>query len=298
MNFTIALIVAISLGAALFPLFLRLIKKMARTTSRHSANIKAETIKINWPSLNGQSPSEWELTWRWAGWRRGLPILKRFIYCGVILFFILIFANGQILGALAILFLIGAVIWLKHRAHKARQAFIRQLPDAISSLVDTLRSGLALPQAIRFAAEELTEPVKNLFKALSRGQELNLGWEESLRRTATQLNLPEWTMVAETLIAEERLGGDVIPLLQESANTLRDRQKVEDEIKTLTAAGRTSGLLIAGLVPAVLLFFWLASPSYVQSMFTTGIGRMLLMVAFALELIGFLWIKKIIKIDY
>ena len=140
--------------------------------------------------------------------------------------------------------------------------------------------------------------MQRVFQALVRADELDLEFFDALGRTANQMQVREWTIVAETLAVQQRLGGNIVPFLEETARTVRDRITAESEIKTMTAAGRMSGYLIAGLVPLVLAFFFFLSPAYITVLFELPIGRMLFTAAMALEVIGFIWITKIVSIDY
>ena len=69
-------------------------------------------------------------------------------------------------------------------------------------------------------------------------------------------------------------------------------------MKTLTAAGRLSGWIIAGLVPVMLFFFAFVSPEYLHPLYSTALGQIILAVAAALEIIGFIWIMQLTKLDY
>ena len=84
----------------------------------------------------------------------------------------------------------------------------------------------------------------------------------------------------------------------QSHSTLRDRQSVNQEMQTATAAGKFSGLLIAGLAPLSFVMFLIFAPDYVSVLFQTALGQALLVLAGLLELIGFFLIWKIVTIDY
>ena len=80
------------------------------------------------------------------------------------------------------------------------------------------------------------------------------------------------------------------------ADTIRERVRLQGEIKTLTAQGRLSGMVI-GFLPVILAFFMLlVNPSYLMELITHPVGRVMLLMAVAGELVGFLFIRRIIRI--
>ena len=282
------------LAFALFHL-LRLASQFV--ASRLSFVTRPQSVSY-WPSLTGVPLGRWESFLRWTGWferRHLLYIFSGCFVCGGI--FALV---AQSFGGLLMLLCLASVVVvvLRRKMHERQRLFRRQLPDALQSLVDTLRAGYSLPQAVRFIGEEMTSPIALAFQALARGFDLGLNFSTSLRRVSEQLAIGEWTVVAEALIAQQELGGNILPLLEEQGKAVRDRLSAEEEIKSATAAGRLSGLIIAILVPLVVVFFVLVSPAYISIMFQTILGRFLFAVAICLEIVGFAWIRRVTQIDF
>lgn len=251
-----------------------------------------------WPTLGTTVLSRWSYILRWAGWRKSIPS-RRYVFgaltVGAIMFAIGFGLIGVILYVLALSAIVGAMHLV---AKKQQRLFIRQLPDAMQGLVDTLRAGYSLPQAIAFMVTELAPPIQQTFAALERAEKVGLDLAEALRRVSAQLTLPEWGLVGEALSIQESLGGNSIPLLQSEVATLRNRLAMEQEVTALTAAGRLSGYLMAGIAPVVLVVFWVMSPEYIGLLVYTLIGRLLLAVALILEIMGFVWIRKLVSLEY
>lgn len=265
--------------------------------TRATANRASERAAL-WPELSNTAPRPLQRALEWSGW-----MSRRKFFRPVIIFSVFLVIVAAVSGAwwiILLLLMIGFVVFASiiRAAAKQQRLFLRQLPDGLQSLVDTLRAGYSLPQAIGFVAAEINQPLAAVFQALERGFSLNLEFSESLNRVALQLGIPEWTTVAETLVAQQSLGGNIVPLLAEQAKAVRDRINAEEEIRALTSAGRMSGALIAILMPLVVVFFLLVSPSYISILFQTILGRTLFALALALELIGFLWIRKVTTINF
>lgn len=252
--------------------------------------------RVPWPTVSGRSAGVLERRLRLAGWRRAIPRPRSLVLVG----------SGPLLGFLVLgwwaaaagwlIFLFTAVAIIFSRARRQRRRLLDQLPDALDSLVDALRAGYSLPSAVALLGRELEGPLQAVFAALTRGLTLGLPWTESLKRVSADLGISAWGAAAETLAMGESLGGNFITLLAEQTRTLREQARVHAEIKTLTAAGRLSGNLIAGLVPLAMLFFWAVSPSYISVLFSTFLGRLLCALAVALEVAGIVWIWRITRI--
>ncbi len=251
-----------------------------------------------WPQLLPTAPTHWERTLAWAGYRRAAPKKGTLLLIGLFLLLVFVLIFG-IWGIVVVGFIFVCSYWhIQSRAKRGQEKFVNELPNGLNSLADALRAGYSLPQAIAFVSSELEEPLSSVFGALVRAEQYQLSFAEGLARLSDQLDVPEWTLVVETLVAQKTAGGNTVPLLKEIATTIQGRVALEQEMKTLTAAGRLSGWIIAGLVPVMLFFFAFVSPEYLHPLYSTALGQIILAVAAALEIIGFIWIMQLTKLDY
>ena len=128
---------------------------------------------------------------------------------------------------------------------------------------------------------------------MDRGLGYKVPLRECLEAIEDDLATPEWNSFAEALILQEKTGGNMIPIIASVSQTMRENFVIEQEMRTATASGRMSGMVLAGIVPLALLAFWFLNPSYLRIFMLTTVGRVLFMLAIALEIIGFLLIRKI-----
>ena len=111
-----------------------------------------------------------------------------------------------------------------------------------------------------------------------------------------QLHSAEFNFLADSLRLQARNGGSLVDLCYSVASLLEDRYKLEQDIKSFTAQGKLSGLLMAALWPiSLLLFSWL-SPSHTEVLFTTTPGRILLGLSLGLEVMGFFLIWRLVRL--
>ncbi|MBI2444239.1 MAG: type II secretion system F family protein [Candidatus Magasanikbacteria bacterium] len=250
-----------------------------------------------WPVFTITPLTAGERIWREAGWRRRLPS-RRYCLGGGALLLIGLGLAGLAPLVLGSIFIASAAGWIYRRAQIYRRSLVQELPEALRSLSGALQAGYSIPQAVPWLASATASPLREVWAALARADYYRLPLPTALRRLAGTLAIPEWSLVSATLISALAGGGNIIPLLTAQAETLRDQLSAAAEIKSLTAAGRWSGWLIALLVPAAAFLFWLLQPSYLQVFIATTIGRLLLATALGLEILGLVWISRLVRADF
>lgn len=105
-------------------------------------------------------------------------------------------------------------------------------------------------------------------------------------------------MIVSAILIQRQTGGNLSEILTNISGTIKERFKIKNEIKVLTATARTSGLVV-GLMPvAIILVFMLFNPDYVTIFFESNLGIAMVIVAMVLELIGYLLIRKIVNIKF
>ena len=203
---------------------------------------------------------------------------------------------------LAILVLIlGAVgpkYYLQSRIEGRRQKLNHQLGDALTVMANALRAGFSFQQAMDTVCRELPPPISIEFGLALREINLGASSEEALLHMGERAGSDDLDMVISAVLIQRQAGGNLAQILDNIAGTIRERARIKGEIKTLTAQGRISGLVI-GLMPVALLFFLLIiNPTYMTVMLDSSMGCFLLGGAFVSELIGAFFISRIVKIDF
>jgi tight adherence protein B len=207
--------------------------------------------------------------------------------------------GGVLLGfALAFILPILPRTLIRNRAQTYRRRFGEQLPQALDSFASGLSAGLSFEQAIRFAQEDLPSPIREAFAKLSRRISLGHPIDEALRKLLSEHPDESLALALDGLILQRQFGGDMVRMLEESADLLRGRVELEREVRAVTTQGRLTGTVIAALVPVsagILLAF---NPRYIDVLFDTLIGQLLVVVAFVLQLIGWAIISRMVRIRY
>jgi tight adherence protein B len=174
--------------------------------------------------------------------------------------------------------------------------FNSQIGDALTIMSNSLRSGFSFLQAMDMVRKEMPDPIAKEF-GISL-QEMNWGapLEEALTGMSARLSSADFELVVTAVLIQRQVGGNLAEVLDNIANTIRERVRIIGEIKTLTAQGKMSGIVI-GLLPVLLaVSMFLLNPAYIIPLFSNTIGLILVGLAFISQIIGFVIIRKIVQI--
>lgn len=199
-----------------------------------------------------------------------------------------------VIGALTLL--IGPVVYLQIKAAGLKQKFQQQLPDAIDLMVSVLRSGHSVPQAVKSVASDSAKPLGHEFAHVEQRMNLGLSLSEALTFSQEKYPLTELELIRRAVSIQNEVGGSLAELLEKTNGTLRQRLKLKRQIKVLTTQSRLTGFIVA-LLPLILgLALELLSPGYMAPLFETDLGKMLLVLAFGLQVLGVFLMKKMTEV--
>jgi tight adherence protein B len=186
---------------------------------------------------------------------------------------------------------------LKSRKKKRLQQFNVYLPEMITTLVNALRAGFSFLQALKNAAEEAPSPVKEELEITLREMQFGVSVEDSLNRLYERMPSDDLDLMIQAILIQRQVGGNLAVVLEKNVHTIRERIKIQGQIKTLTAQGKMSGTVVALLPLGLSGMLSLVNPGYMTPLFTNPIGIALLCIAGVSMLIGFLLITKITTIE-
>ena len=187
---------------------------------------------------------------------------------------------------------------LKMRFKRRVEKFNNQLLDAINMLASCLKGGLSLLQGIEVLVEEMSAPINQELGLVIRENKMGISLEESLTRLNKRMNLEELGLVVNALLVARETGGELTKVFSRLSVTIRDNHKLKENIKTLTLQGRMQGAIMSFL--PIVFVAWVLSVDrhHFDIMLNNDLGRMLLVGAVVLQIIGMLLIKifSVIKI--
>jgi len=178
-------------------------------------------------------------------------------------------------------------------------AFQDQLPDTLSLWVNALRSGYSVLQSMEAISKEAPEPTTTEFKRVVQEVQLGIPMEDALDHLLARVPNDNMDLVNTAVNIQREVGGNLAEILESIGHTIRDRVKLEGEIRVLTSQGRITGWVIS-LLPIVLtVFLYFVSPSYMGGMIENRMcGWPMLGCGLGLIGTGAAIIQKIVMIDY
>jgi tight adherence protein B len=190
----------------------------------------------------------------------------------------------------------GVRAYLKRRLRKRREAFAEQLPDNLQVLSSALRSGHSLVGALSVVVEESAEPSKSGFRRVIADEQLGVPLEDALGVVVYRMDNNDLEQVALVAALQRKTGSSAAEVLDRVTETVRERFELRRLVKTLTAQGRLSRWIVSLLPPALMVVISLINPNYLDPLFSTGGGRLLLVIGTFMVILGSLAIKKIVEI--
>jgi tight adherence protein B len=187
--------------------------------------------------------------------------------------------------------------YVKYRQAMRLAKLNSQIADALVIMSNSLRAGYSFLQAMDMVSREMSLPISGEFAATMKEMSLGSPTETALMALVDRVGSEDLELVVTAVLIQRQIGGNLAEVLDNIAETIRERVKLRQEIKTLTAQGRLSGIII-GVLPIVLAIFLLAvNPEYIRILFTHPIGRLMIGIALAGEVIGILVIRRIVSIE-
>ena len=188
-------------------------------------------------------------------------------------------------------------MYLKRKRQRRVDAFESALPDAIDLLGRAIRAGHPLSAGFQMVAAELEDPISTEFQRTFEEQRFGLPFDDAIIAMADRVALVDVRILVTAILIQREVGGNLAEVLDNLATIIRARFTIRRQLRVYTAQGRFSGYTLAVLPIIVGFLIYMLNPPYMQLLFTHPIGKMLVFLAVVMQVVGFLWIRKIIDIE-
>ena len=180
---------------------------------------------------------------------------------------------------------------------RRRVKFNEQLVDALGTMSNALRAGFSINQAFESVANIGDKPIAQEFSVLLQQMRVGLPFDAALASLDKRVGSDDLTLVCTSIDIARRTGGNLTDIFDKISETIRGRMRIERRVRTLTAQGRLQGIIVS-LMPFVLgLAMTVMKPDVMRPFLTSVKGGICIGIAVALVLVGWLFIRKIIRID-
>ncbi|MBD0382370.1 type II secretion system F family protein [Paenibacillus sedimenti] len=223
-----------------------------------------------------------------------------FQWIAALLLGVLLFVIKNNMAIVIFGFVIGFMLprfWIKKKTRERMKKFNDGLEDMIMTVIGSLRAGFSFAQALKTVVDESDAPIRDEIELLLKEMQYGTSMEEALEHLKERMPSEDLDLLVQAVLIQRQVGGNLALVLETIVHTIRDRNKIQRQIKTLTAQGRISGWVI-GLLPFGLsVALYLIEPSYIGALFTHQIGLMLVGGASISMIIGLFLIRKMTTIE-
>jgi tight adherence protein B len=208
----------------------------------------------------------------------------------------LIFRNYMAVTGFVIGFFLPRVLVNIVKARRLRR-FNDQLGDTINLIVNSLKAGYSMAIAMETVANNMPPPVSEEFRRVVIEIGLGLSLDDALNNILRRVPSADLDLLITAVTVQHEVGGNLAEILDTISFTIRERVRIQGEIKTLTAQGEFTGYLLSALPFILTLVISLMSRDYMEPMFTQPCGWIMMGVALVIIGLGFIIIRRIIKIE-
>ncbi len=195
-----------------------------------------------------------------------------------------------------IILVVPGLIWRSLR-NKRLKKVDEQLPDAFLLLASSLQSGASFNTAIEDLVRQAPPPLSQEFGLLVKRIRLGVPMEDGLREMEERLPLQSFVMASSAIRISREVGGNLVKTISSMAQTLRRKHTMEGKIDSLTAQGRAQGRFMGALPIVLAIGLSFLEPEAMRQLYTTRAGLIILFVMIVMQVLGFMFIKKITSID-
>lgn len=188
-------------------------------------------------------------------------------------------------------------LWVKMAQQRRLKAFNSQLADAITLLANSMRSGYSLLQAMETVAREMPPPISEEFSRVVYEVGIGLPIQQALNNMVRRVKSDDLDLMATAIIIQHEVGGNLADILDTINETIRERVRIQGEIRALTAQQRLTGYIIGFLPFGLALVIYLINRTYITNLFADPCGLILIGVGVFMMIMGFFLIRNVIKIE-
>jgi tight adherence protein B len=186
---------------------------------------------------------------------------------------------------------------LKIKRTRRLHAFEEQFPEALDLIARALKAGHAFATGLKMVADEMEEPVGPEFRKTFDEQNFGLPLKDSLENLTVRIPVLDVRFFATAVLIQRETGGNLAEILENLGHVVRERFKILRQVRVYTAHGRLTGYVLLALPAFLSIALMFINPEHMNLLFREKMGQTMLMAAIVMQTCGFLWIKKIVKIE-
>ncbi len=235
-----------------------------------------------------------------SGLRLSLSALL-LIACGFAVLFGLVFAMalhgpvGWVLGG--IIGFLAPFGYVRLKRTRRLRTFEETFPEALDLMARALKAGHAFATGLKMVADEMQDPIGPEFRKTFDEQNFGLPLKDALLNLTLRVPLLDVRFFSTAVLIQRETGGNLSEILENLAHVVRERFKILRQVRVYTAHGRLTGYVLLALPAFLAVALMFINPEHMQLLFRERIGHMLLAAAVVMQIVGYVWIRQVVKIE-
>jgi len=164
-------------------------------------------------------------------------------------------------------------------------------------LARAVRAGHAFTTALEMITSEIAEPIAGEFRQLYEEQKFGMPVRDALMNLTERVPLVDVKFFVTAVMLQRETGGNLAEILDNLSYVIRERFKIQRQVRVYTAQGRLTMALLMGMPPIIVVSMLLLNPGFIRPLFADPIGHTLLVAGITLQTVGYFVIRKIIRIQ-
>jgi tight adherence protein B len=196
--------------------------------------------------------------------------------------------------------LVGFVLPYSYASYKRQKRFNKfdeLFPEAIDTLARAVRAGHAFTTALEMITNEINEPIAGEFRQLYEEQKFGMPVRDALMNLTERVPSVDVKFFVTAVMLQRETGGNLAEILDNLSYVIRERFKIQRQVRVYTAQGRLTMALLMGMPPIIVVVMMALNPAFIRPLFSDPIGHTLLVAGITLQTVGYFVIRKIIRIQ-
>ncbi|MFZ0658704.1 MAG: type II secretion system F family protein [Candidatus Binataceae bacterium] len=190
------------------------------------------------------------------------------------------------------------LMYIRVRRQRRLKAFATQLPYALDLIKSSIEAGHSLLRGFQVVVAEFGDPIGSEFRSVIEQSRLGLPLPRALEDMLERVPIEDLRLLVVAVRVQSEVGSSLAQIIGRLSEIVRTRQKIQQQIRAMTAQSRMSGMVVGCLPIAMLGAFSIIQPAYVHTLFYDPSGQMILKVAAVLDIMAFVTIRKLLKVEF
>ncbi|HVA77052.1 MAG TPA: type II secretion system F family protein [Candidatus Binataceae bacterium] len=190
------------------------------------------------------------------------------------------------------------LLYIKVRRQRRLKAFALQLPYALDLIKSSIEAGHSLLRGFQVVVAEFGDPIGGEFRSVIEQSRLGLPLPRALEEMLERVPVEDLRLLVVAVRVQSEVGSSLAQIVGRLSEIVRTRQRIQQQIRALTAQSRMSGMVVGFLPIVMLAAFSVIQPAYVHTLFYDPSGRTILKIAAGLDIMAFVTIRKLLKVEF